>query len=343
MKRFLTLFISLSFLLISCDIKEEGISEERIIEVSNMYGNQLVTRYPVPFEAKDAAGNVLTANATFYVDGQAQNSNIIEFNQTGTYTVTASTTLDGQTITGAPYQVNVIEPRHTTKIMIEDYTGTWCTNCPRVTFKLEEAISQNHNIIPVGIHFNDPFQFNQAMDLINDYGIQGFPTPIVNRTLGFVWDENYSTLETEQQKSQALGLAINSAVNGNNLSIDVSVRFDMDMSKKNLNLVFYLTESGLFADQANGTSYYGGQDPIPNFEHKHTLRAALIGLYGETIPSGETEANQVYQYHFTGNIPSEVSNIDNCDIYAFVIDGNDKNAKLINIQKAAVGENKDFD
>lgn len=346
------LFISFSILMLlltSCDIKEEGVSDTLIIEIDNPYGTQLITNYKIPFTAKTRTGNDLTSVAVFYVNGQAQNSNEISFEQSGSYEITASATLDGQSINSNTYTVNVINPRHSTKILVEDYTATWCTNCPRVAYHLEEAVSQNNHIIPVAIHQSrypgdDPFGFGEVTTMISDFNITGgLPSPIVNRTIGFVWDETYSTLQAELEKIQPLGLAISSNVSGSTLNIDVSVRFDMDMSQKNLNLVIYLTENGLHADQANGTTFYGGQDPIPNFEQKHCLRSALIGLYGTTIPSGETSANTVYHYQYSGSIPAEVSDINNCDIEAFIIDGNDQHAKLINIQKAAVGETKDFD
>lgn len=347
MNKLLTGF-SILLLFIACDIKEEGISDALIIEVDNPYGSQVITNYQVPFFAKNASGIDLTNAAVFYVNGVQQNSNKIIFDQAGSYEIKASVTLDGQVIESQPYNVNVITPRHSTKILVEDYTGTWCTNCPRVTYNLEQAVLQNDHIIPVAIHKSrwagdDPFGFSDIQTLTNDYGISQYPTPIINRSLGFVWDETTNSLQTELDKSQGLGLAINSNVSGNVLNIDVSVRFDMDFSWKNLNLVIYLTENHLFADQANGTSYYGGQDPIPNFEHNHTLRAALTGVYGQTIPTSETSVNTIYHFQFSGNIPAEVNDINNCDIEAFVLDGNDKNAKLINIQKAAVGENKNFD
>lgn len=348
MKKLLISFSIFALLLTSCDIKEEGISDTMIVEVDNPYGNQVITNINVPFHAKDRSGSNLTSAAVFYIDGVAQNSNEITFEQSGTYQITASVTLDGQVIESDPYTVNVITPRHSTKVLIEDYTGTWCTNCPRVAYNLEQALMQSDKIIPVAIHKSrftgdDPFGFSDAQTLTNDFGISALPSPIVNRTIGYVWDETFNSLQNELNKPKGLGLAINSSISGNTLNIDVAVRFDMDYSKQNLNLVIYLTENHLFADQENSTTYYGGPGTIVNFEHNHTLRSALSGLYGATIPSNQTGANAVYHYQFSGNIPAEVSDINNCEIEAFIIDGNDANGKLINIQKAAIGENKDFD
>ena len=303
MNKFVLIFLFSALFLVSCDKKEEGISDELILEVNTPYGQQLITNYDIPFEAKLRTGNDLTNTATFYVDGNPQSGSVFSFLQPGTHQVSASVDLDGQTLTSEAFEVNVIAPRHSTKILVEDYTGTWCTNCPRVAYKLEQAVSQNDHIIPIAIHYSrfngdDPFGFDDIETLKTDYNISNFPTPIVKRTLNFVWDENYSTLQAELNKSQPLGMAISSSVSGSNLSVDVSVRFDMDLSKQNLHLVLCLTENGLHADQANGTSYYGGQDSIPNFEHNHTLRAALNGLYGAALPSSSATANQTYTAKF---------------------------------------------
>ncbi len=338
----------LSLLLIACDIKEQGISDAQILEVHSLYGSQLITHFKVPFKAQNAAGVDLTSHAIFYIDGQAQSSNILEFNQTGSYNVTASITLDGQTITSQAMQVQVIVPQSTTKILVEDYTGTWCTNCPRVTYKLDQAVSQNDHIIPVAIHYSrwqgdDPLGFNEITTLTRDFNISGLPSPIVNRRLGHIWDEQYTSLQALLDQPQPLGLSVASQISSNQLDLTVSVRFDMDFSKKNVNLVIYLTENDLHADQANATNYYGGQDPIPNFEQNHTLRVALNGVYGLPIPSSQMQANHIHTYHFSGAVPSEITQIDHCDIEAFVIDGDDQNAPLINIQKAAIGTTQDFD
>ncbi len=331
----------------ACDIKEEGISEEKIILVSNPYGEQLITQYDVPFEAKDAAGNEVTANATFYIDGQQAASNILRFEQAGSYHITAQLSLEGQTIVSQPLQVQVIEPRHSTKVMVEDYTGTWCTNCPRVAYKLEEAVSQNNHIIPVAIHYSrwagdDPFGFSDIHDLTTAYNINALPSPVINRTLNFIWDENYATLQTELNKVKPLGLALSATVSGTDLNIEAKVRFDMDLSQQDLKLVVYIIENGLHADQANATSYYGGQNPIPNFEQKHTLRAALTGVFGQSIPHNNCEANAIYTYQFNGSIPAVVSDVNNCAIVAFVID-NDTPGKMINVQEVSVGDIQDFD
>jgi len=105
--------------MVSCDIKETGVSNDRILEVSTPYGQQLITNYAVPFDAKFRSGNDVTNNVVFYIDGQAQNNHLLTFSQAGTHQVFASITADGQTISSSNYEVQVIEPRHSTKIFFE--------------------------------------------------------------------------------------------------------------------------------------------------------------------------------------------------------------------------------
>jgi len=345
MKNYYLILIAFLTLFTSCNIEEEGIDANSKIYISSKYGNQIITNYDVPFIAKDASGNDISTNVTFYIDGSAQASNNLRFDHTATYQITASITLDGTTKESDPLTINVINPQHSTKILVEDFTGTWCVNCPRVAYKLEEAVHNNPKIIPAAAHLSrwsgdDLFGFVDMTELRTTYNISAYPTPLVNRD--FVWDENISSLQDILNKNQAIGLSINASVSGTNLNIDVKARFDMDFSKDNLFLVVYIAENNLHADQANATSYYGGQNPIPNFEHNHTLRTTLTGISGTPLPQTDTQANNIYTYHFSGAIPSEITDITNCEIIAFIGD-NSMPLKVINVQKTAINSTQDFD
>lgn len=346
MNRFFLAFVFLATFFTSCDIKEEGIDANSKIYIESVYGNQVVTDYDTTFVAKDASGNDISANVTFYIDGVPQSAAVLRFHNAGAYQVKADISVDGTTKESDALTINVIEPRHSTKVLVEDFTGTWCVNCPRVAFHLEEAVNQDQHIIPVGVHFShppqvtDPFGFVNVSDLTTPYHISAFPTPFLNRNT--VWDEQVGSLQQKIQKHQALGLAINSSVNAGNLTIDVKSRFDMNMSDADLFLVVYITENALFADQSNSTTYYGGQNPIPNFEHKHTLRVALNGVMGTQIPKNETQVNHTFVYHYSSVIPSEISDINNCEIVAF-IGKNTPIDDVLNVQKAAIGTDKNFD
>ena len=343
MKKILLTFITI-ISIVSCDIKEKGIDVKEKINIESRYGNQVITDYDIPIKATDVSGNDISAQTIFYVDGQQQTNNVLRFSASGTHQITAKITADGETKESDPLTLNVIDPQSSTKVLVEDFTGTWCVNCPRVAYKLEEAVNQNGNIVPTAIHASpvpgqDPFSYANFSYFLNTYGIQAFPSPLVDRN--YVWDENFSTLQTELNKNKPMGLAISSTINGNNIDVTVKVRFDMNFSDEDLNLIVYLNENGLHHDQDNGTTYYGGQNPIPNFEHNHTLRFCFTGESGESIDNNK-EANQIYIYHYTGTIPSNIDDINNCEIVAFTAT-NDNPIKAINVQNATINTTKDFD
>ena len=103
----------------------------------------------------------------------------------------------------------------------------------------------------------------------------------------------------------------------------------------------YVLEDGLIFDQTNYTSYYGGTSVISNFTHNDVLRASLTDLLGETIPSSEIVADNVYTKSFSVAVPSNVANASNMTVVAFVVDGN-SNAAL-NVRAAHFGDTQTFE
>ena len=297
------------------------------------------------FTATDNLGRDLSASATFYVDGVAITGN--------TYPVSADGNYDVYAVYGAVQSntdsFTAVNPSYTTKVLVEDYTGTWCGYCPRLWWKLEDAVAQNANIIPAAIHDDTPMKYEYADSMESTFGVSGFPTGKYNRIN--TWDESQTQLNDAQGELVGLGLAINSTRTGNDLEITVKVGFDLTYTNE-LKLVLYVVENGLLYDQ---TSYYNDDsstpvyqmgNPIPDFEHNNVVRKAFTDVYGDVIPSSETEMGDVYSRTFNVAIPvgtgqSDVHNPDNIHLIAFVVDGSTK--EVINVQKADIGVNQDFD
>ncbi len=339
------IFILLPLIFAACNKQEEGTDLENIaFQIYSPYGTHFITRYDIPFKATDEEGNDITPAVTFYVNGQAQPDDTLRFDQPGTYQISAEWDLGGvKKELDTALQVEVINPRSETYALIEDFTGTWCVNCPRVIYHLEEALAQNNRIVPVAIHnrgYNtDPFHFDQVDILANEYNIQAYPTPLLNRLE--IWDEEVQSVNNYTSRNQPLGLRVSNQINGNQLEVNVQVRFDMDMQSEDLKLTVYLLENHLHADQANATSYYGGQDPIPDFEHNHVLRHSLTGVLGDDIPKAETAYDHIYERNFQLQVPPQVENPGNITIVAFVTRGQQQ-ATVINAKKVNVNATADF-
>ena len=247
------------------------------------------------------------------------------------------------TLTSNTVVLDAVASTHTTKVMIEDYTGTWCGYCPRVASSLEDAINQNGNIIPVAIHNSDPMTFAYEAQMRSTFGVTGFPTAKINRTT--TWNENFNQLSSHINTRQNMGLAINSSLSGNTITAEVNVHYDLKVDTAN-RIVVYLLENGLVYNQVsyyNGDSsspWYQAGNPIVGFVHDHTARSVFTDVFGDAIPATDTETGSTYTANYTLTVPGSVQNTSNLELVAFVV-GSDN--KALNVQKASLGENKDFD
>src|SRR5690606_16591818 len=102
------------------------------------------------------------------------------------------------------------------------------------------------------------------------------------------------------------GVAINSIVKGNNLSVVVSAGFAQTIS--GAKLVVYILEDNLLYDQHNYTDYYGGVDVLTNFRLDNVLRYSFTNVLGDPIPTNEAVANNVYNVKYDFTIPSGLVN-----------------------------------
>ncbi len=240
--------------------------------------------------------------------------------------------------------IKAIVPTHSTKILVEDYTGSWCQFCPRIAYLLEEAVSNNSNIIPVAIHSEGADNAGYGMryeyigTMAEAFEVTGLPTAKINRI--HTWGEDAALFDPYIETPVGLGLGINSNKTGNDLEITVKVGFDLNYSNE-LKLIVYLLEDDLIYDQTNSTSYYGGVNPIVDFEHDNVLRKAYTDVMGDVIDASQTISGNIFSKTFNVTVSSNVEDASKLEVVAFVVNGSTN--EVINAQSAAVGVNQDFD
>ena len=332
--------------LASCNRQEEGIDLSQLhFHISSPYGTHYITGKEIPFRATDENGNDITPSVTFRINGQPIQGASYIFPAAGHYSVSAVWNLGGGAVKEADetLETDVIDPRSRTQVLIDDFTGTWCVNCPRVIYHLEEVMNQTDRVIPVAIHnrgYNsDPFHFDGVDRLADEYGITAYPTPLINRRE--VWDEEMNSVNEYLAQKTPLGIRVSTQLQGNQLLVRAGIRFDMDLPEDTLKIVVYALENGLHADQANATQYYGGQNPIPNFEHNHVLRHAFTDVVGDAIPAGYQTFDSIYHWEYNGPVPSELSDPQQMEILVFVVSGTEK-PFVINVNKAGIDETNDY-
>lgn len=285
----------------------------------------------------------ISSDATFFVNGAQITGNVYNTSTLGNYEVYATyqNPLNGEDFQSTTESYDVIEePVYSQKVLVEDYTGTWCGYCPRLAYNLEQAEMQDSRVIGIGIHSGDVMETSATNPLEAEYGVNSWPDGRINRNID--WNESIGQVLSYVGDEADLGLAINSSLTGSNVSVDVQVGYAEATSGHKL--VVYLLEDGLLYDQANymnndaGSPWYQAGNPIVDFEHNNVLRLVFTDLFGDTLPDGTM--GDIHNASVSATLPSSIQNNNNLEIVAFVIGAN---GTVINTQHAALGENKDFD
>jgi hypothetical protein len=279
----------------------------------------------------------VSTQAKLYINGALQVGNVVQMNTPGTFSVYSTyVTSSNVTLTSNTIQIKVMIPINFTKrVLIEDFTGTWCGWCPRVSYGIEEVKAQTDKAEVVAIHQgSDPYNISTGA-----YSVSSYPTANLNRTTVWKYPESSNIVQVVglTNGGNPLGVAINSTLSAGSISADVKVKFGFDYT--GLKLVVYVVENGLIYNQVNYTTFYGGGANIPNFVHNHVLRKIVTDVSGDVITGG-TNQNDQYTKNFTFAVPTNVANSANIDIVAFVIDST---GKAINVRTGKVGTSQTFE
>ncbi|WP_457616329.1 Omp28-related outer membrane protein [Lutibacter sp.] len=303
--------------------------------------NELILGETATLSVFGNEGTDFTSSATFYVNGTQIPGNSYTPSARGTDVVTATydtfTSNELTLVTG-----------FTQKVLIEDYTGAWCGWCPRVAYGIEQVENQTNNAVIAAIHrgnssgdYYDPYNY-PAESLESFINLQGYPTAKINRLT--TWDypepENVSQVLGYANGANTTGLAVSSTLTGTTLDITVKINF-LGNALNGEKLVVYILENGLVLNQTNYTQYYGGVSVIQNFVHNNVLRQVPTDIFGDAITASELDATtNNYVKSFNTTLTTNIENTANLSLAVFVVSSS---GNVINVQSAAVGENKDFD
>ncbi len=293
----------------------------------------------ITFSAKDNFNNDITSDTVFYVNGVVITGSSFTTDLYGSYDVYAT-----YSNTNGDFQSETVSfdvYRFTRKVLVEDYTGTWCGYCPRLAYNLEQAEEQNNAVIGIGIHSGDVMETSSTNLLENEYGVSSWPSGRINRTI--VWNESVSQIISYLGSNPGLGIGINSSLSGNTVSVDIKIDYDIENSGNKL--VVYLLEDGLIYPQTNyynndsNSPWYQTGNPIQNFEHNNVLRNTFTNVFGDVIPDGIVGEEYTTNYSIT--VPASVQNTSNLEIVAFVVKS--ASGSVINVQHSPIGVVQDYD
>jgi len=213
-------------------------------------------------------------------------------------------------------------------ILIEEFTGVQCVNCPDGAKAIENFINiYGERIVAVSIHagfFANPLNESQY-DFSTDEGEQiedfvgpvlAYPSAAINRkrfgTSSYIhkastWAGHIAAeLETEPQ----VGLNINNTYDSTsrNLSVDIEIPFLVSLSGE-LRLSVLITENDIIDAQKDQTGL------IEDYTHRHVFREMLTDVQGMLIQA-ENIGNSINET-FNFPLPPEW-NDTKCKVVAFV-------------------------
>ena len=286
-----------------------------------------------------------TELATFYVNENPIDGNTFSSSSEGMFEVYAQYNLAGIQASTPIQTIEIFQPKR--KLLIEDYTGTWCGWCPRMATFVHEAMDITDHIAVISIHGNsivsgvDPLTIDEGMFLKNHFEVPYYPWGMLNR--GEVWDQsdisNQINLYAGSDGDTSIG--IKSELVSDILAVEVSIISENNLANKKL--VVFLLEDGILKDQANyfdtdsSSPWYQMGNPIVDFEHNDVLRMSLTNPLGDAIAN--TAAFDVFSSSYSVTIPSEF-NASNLKIAVIVVNQDDT---AVNAQIASINDTKGFE
>jgi hypothetical protein len=207
------------------------------------------------------------------------------------------------------------------KVLVEDYTGHTCGNCPLAAQQLDQIIAaKGDRIVPLALHvgsfaepqpadgYPDDFRTAEgtAMDVFFGISAFGLPQGMVDRT-GFPAQLHItpftgwlSKVNTRLALSPQVFLALKNEVTQSGKTLRVTVKSNfVSALTGNYKLSVLLAEDSVIASQ----KFYGNTpEHITDYKHKHMLRAALNSAWGESIADNPSAGS-------TGTLKTYVQNL----------------------------------
>ncbi len=220
-------------------------------------------------------------------------------------------------------------------VLLEEFTGKGCTNCPKGSREIKNLLTQfPNNLVAVSMHagfFANPQFFplgqydlrtEQGETLFNYLGPPvGYPAGTIDRTPAggdLLLSSNAwaSAITTEIQVAPAIELSIVKDYNAGTRQLNVTVNgIGKETFDGMINLSIMLTESGIVDAQDDLEA--GGI--VPDYVHNHVLRGMLTPALGtqilNSIKSGETFSESYSTTLDSAWVP------ENMEIVAFVAGG----------------------
>ena len=193
------------------------------------------------------------------------------------------------------------------RVLLEDFTGQMCVNCPRGTEVIEQMQeAYGDRLVAVGIH-GGPLGFKgnaTATGLATDLGDEYYnhwqleyqPVGLVNRHGAVNYPDWMTQVREELAQPSVISMALEATINGDQITINVKETCLNGHYDGTLQV--WVLEDSITATQKRHEPIDNDNVTIndKNYVHNHVLRTAVNGNWGEAITLTTNEPKtQTYQ------------------------------------------------
>ena len=252
--------------------------------------------------------------------------------------------------------VGAVPGSFTQKVLVEEFTGTWCVACPEGANEIDRfKIDHPGKVLAAAIHVTDVMQISQFDSIEKRFDtVHAVPTCMVNRiaeqgsSYRFFGNDLDMLIKNLLNNDVKAGLAIESHLKADSLTVTVHAGFKEALAG-NYYLTIYLVEYNISHDQRNGYNtnpnsvFYRRGDPMPGFKHNFVLRKVLTAAMGDVIPSAKIIAKS--EAVFIKKVSVAAYDKSNTEIIAFItkVGATSDKDEVINVQGVKTGEIKNWD
>ncbi|MES2681852.1 MAG: Omp28-related outer membrane protein [Bacteroidota bacterium] len=254
---------------------------------------------------------------------------------------------------------------NTRKVLLEDYTGHTCGNCPPAAKKAEELLGKYNRLIVIANHVSETFAKPKVLDYFEDFrdpsstdwdvffnmSGAGLPKGSVNRMLILdKYPQNYSTWEgnvvSELAKPQSVKLDLTTTYDPGQKILNVKVLTTFKaVIAEDVYLNMVLTMDSVVGDQKDylppsGAVVVNG-DRRPDYRFDHIMVKSLNGTWGQLLKSGGTAVNDTVSVRKDCNVVSKCFYkdqvcTDDRHMYLVVFAYNNKTKEILQVEKVKI-------